>query len=81
MSVTAKNLPVDPNCNASNGPPSGFGTKKAVPAGGLSPVNCDRKGSTIINDHVDVLKRDNIVPDPSKKSQGSSRLRRQCGRD
>ena len=57
MSVTAKPLiGSDPaNSNASNGPMNVLGTKEAVPAGGLSPVNCDRKGSTIISNHVDVL--------------------------
>ena len=61
-----------------------FGIKEAVPAGGLSPVNCDRKGNTIISNHVDVLllllllfffffKKNNTVLSPSENSQGSSR--------
>ena len=54
MSVTAKPLPVelDTNSNASNGPMIGIGIKKAVRAGRLPPIICDRKESTIINDHA-----------------------------
>ena len=57
MSVTAKPLMgLDPaNSNALNGPMDELSTKEAVPAGGLSPENCDRKGSTIISNHVDVV--------------------------
>ena len=83
MSVTAKPLMgSDPaNFNALNRPMNVSGTKEAVPAGSLRPVNCDRKGSTSITNHVDVLffskkkknNNNNIVPNPSENSQGSSR--------
>ena len=77
-SVTAKPLMgSDPaNSNALNGPMNVLGTIETVPAGSLPPVNCDRKGSTIISNHVDVLffsKKNDIVPNPSENSQGSSR--------
>ena len=41
------------NMNSSKGPALGtlFGTKEAAFDGGSASVNCDRKGSTIFNDH------------------------------
>ena len=33
------------------GPTTFSGTKQAASSGGLSSVNCDKKGGTIINDH------------------------------